>query len=232
MTLRLAACAAVVLAASGCASTPLKQFPEFPTRYDQTTRTHLIADVAVLDDVKGRRDQLTLGTNRALAQSLTDSLAVWMEARGYTVDQTYPGAVGLLVNPAAVVRLRADAETEVVLDSAAAAPYYVDDAVLADPLWESVLWGGGGRRASAHRAARGLRGAAGPRAPRAPGQVHAPGHPDRRRLGAGDGRAGLGVGVRDLGRRGRAAGRGRRDGGSCCGGTCGRCSTTRATRPC
>ena len=143
MTLRLGACAAAVLVASGCASSPLKQFPEFPARYDGATRTHLIADVAVLDDVRGRRDQLTVGTNRELAQTLTDSLATWMGARGYVVDQTYPGAVGLLVSPRAVVRLRADAATDAVLDSAATAPYYVDDAVSADPLWGAVLgtWG-------------------------------------------------------------------------------------------
>ena len=155
MTPRSIACAAVVLAASGCASTPLKTFPEFPARYGQAAQTHLIADVAVLDDVRGRRDQLTLGTNQDLAQRLTDSLAVWMGERGYTVDRTYPGAVGLLVSPRAVVRLRADAETEAVVDSAATAPYYVHEAVRGDSLWGSVLTGAwGGAEAAPVRTAR------------------------------------------------------------------------------
>ena len=100
--------------------------------------------MAVAEDVRGGTDQVTVAGNRALAAALTDSLAAWLGERGYTVDQTYPGSVGLYLSPMTRVHLRADEGAPV--DSAAAPPFFVDPAVRADTVLLAALDGAMGAR--------------------------------------------------------------------------------------
>lgn len=127
---------AVVLAGCG-ASNPIKQYPAFPDRYAQARGTRVLADVTVAEDVRGRADQVTLATNRAIAEAMTDSLATWLGGRGYAVDHAYPGVVGLYLGRDQRFHARADEGAEV--DSAAVAPFFVDPAVQADTLLLATL---------------------------------------------------------------------------------------------
>jgi len=121
--------AALVLAGCGAAN-PIKHYPTFPDRYAEARSTRVLADVLVAEDVSGRTDQVTLSTNHEVAGALTDSLAAWLGARGYAVDQTHPGAVGLYFGNE--VRFLVREDDGALVDSAAVAPYFVDPAVLAD----------------------------------------------------------------------------------------------------
>ena len=143
--LRLALLAACTLLVGCGTANPIKDYPTFPDRYAEARATRVLTDVLVAEDVRGRTDQVTLSTNREIAGALTDSLAAWLGARGYAVDTTYPAAVGLYFDGSVAFTVREDDAAEA--DSAAAAPYAVDPAVLADTLMLAAFEGArpGGR---------------------------------------------------------------------------------------
>ncbi|MEL6616834.1 MAG: hypothetical protein AAFQ43_13910, partial [Bacteroidota bacterium] len=126
--MRPLALAAVLVLASGCASNPLKHYPQFPERYAETTQTRLVTDVVLTEDVAGGTDRVTLSRNRELGQMLSDSLASWLGARGYAVDEVAEPAVGLFyVGPTVSVR-----EAEGEPDTLRAAPFYLGEGLAAD----------------------------------------------------------------------------------------------------
>lgn len=133
---------ALLLAAAvltGCATAnPITTYPDFPDRYAASEGTRLIADVMITDDVSGRTDQVTIDPNVALGQGITDSLTVWLGARGYAVDRAYPAAVGLYYVPADA-RHHVREDHGAPADSSQAGPYVVAPEVAADTLMVTAL---------------------------------------------------------------------------------------------
>lgn len=120
--------ASVLILASGCASTPLKHYPEFPERYAETTRTRLVTDVVIAEDIGGSVDRVTVSRNRELGRMLADSLASWLTARGYAVDEVAEPAVGLFYTDRPV-RVR---EAEGDPDSLLPPPFFLDPSLASD----------------------------------------------------------------------------------------------------
>ena len=128
----------LAVSASGCAAFgPTAGDAGFSERATRHPTTLVLADVLIAEDVAGDADRVALAPTLTLAQALGDSLAVWLTARGYPVDDVFPPAVGLyFADPSVTYRVRPSAEGP---DSVRAAPLVVPPEVVADTLVRTAL---------------------------------------------------------------------------------------------
>ena len=132
---------ALVLAACG-APNPIGAYPAFPERYAALDSTRALVDVALVHDVSGTTDELRLPYNERLADALQAQLVSGLEAKGYGVDVSYPGSIGLFLEDDRPVRIVDDERT--VIETAIRPPFYADSLLLADTLTIDAVWAASG----------------------------------------------------------------------------------------
>jgi hypothetical protein len=124
----------------------LSQYPEFTARKPTLGRFVVLADVAVLRDIRGDIDAVDLPENTDISKALFRQLIEKMSAKGYAIDRAILASVGMSLRRGTTLRVLRSLEDRgrdpLPLE---VEPFYVDTSLDQDPVlrraWESVFRG-------------------------------------------------------------------------------------------
>lgn len=132
----------LVVAMSGCGSSPLKYFPNFAKEKMPAGRTTLLADVFIVDDIVGDTNKIDVLWNREMGDSILLALSEGLRQKGYPVDRILLTSVGLIVSKGQVfkhVSTFADQHTDEEHLPVGSPPFYVDAEIERDTLTRQSL---------------------------------------------------------------------------------------------
>ncbi len=141
----LAAFASVLCAGiSGCGTSPLARYPDFPVQKTRYPSTVILADAVIIHAVLGDTEKVDIPENAGLGRMCLNMLAGRLNDKGYHVDRTLLSSIGMLMNPDKtykVLRTPADVERDIEELDAGSPPFFVDEVFKSDTALRRNLQG-------------------------------------------------------------------------------------------
>lgn len=120
----------VILHLSGCTSSPLKYFPNFPAKKLVMNETALMGDVFIVDDISGDTNKVEVTWNREIGDSVLDLIARKLKNKGFVLRRTMLTSVGLMVSRSQVFKVGStyeDHDTDEEILPSGRPPFYVHE---------------------------------------------------------------------------------------------------------
>lgn len=110
----------------GCATSPLKYYPDFPKQKQGVAKVTMLEDIIVVEDIAGNIDSVNVDENKVLGNTLLKIFNDELNQKGYLVEKTMLSSIGLTLNP--------NNQYQVVgAPSTGNPPFYIDEAIIQDP---------------------------------------------------------------------------------------------------
>lgn len=125
----------VGLLLNGCSSSPLSRYPGFLMDKSQSTSGMIMADVAVIDNLRGQGTKMDIVANGKTAQMCLNVLAGKLNEKGYHINRTLISSMGMGMNANDVYKIVRDESEEnddVQSLNVASPPFYVNNLVFSD----------------------------------------------------------------------------------------------------
>ena len=138
------ASAIVLLALTGCGSSRLASFPEFPSHKSRLGKSVIISDFLVMKATSGDTASVDLGENKHAADTLLHFVQDHLDGKGYNVTHRLLSSVGLLMDSTFTANLSHTSELDREGEDATIyfhPPFYLYQALRRDPAMKFLLGG-------------------------------------------------------------------------------------------
>jgi hypothetical protein len=131
-----------VLFLSGCATSPLTRYADFPEKKKLITSTCILTDYVLLEAVSEDTNKINISESRQYAKTSNDYFAGRLNEKNYHVEKSLVTSVGLLLDPKAknkVVNSIDEEETGVGTLPYELPPYYMHEIFKRDTILVQLL---------------------------------------------------------------------------------------------
>jgi hypothetical protein len=113
-----------------CTKKPIHFYPEFPQIIQGINKAVLVADINVIDDIKGKIDQYDVLKNLEIGKNILNTYAQELNQHGFAVSKSLVSSVGILMKEKQYKVIRTSDQQQLDKDSLpveSSFPLYVDE---------------------------------------------------------------------------------------------------------
>ncbi len=123
----------ILLLLSGCSTSPVSRYPDFLERKKAFSSSIILADCVLIDAIPGDTAHVDVPMNKKIGKVAIDYLSGTMNQKGYRVDRSLLGSIGLIMdqnNSYRVLRTPEDQLLDPAERDLESPPFYVDSIFL------------------------------------------------------------------------------------------------------